>query len=470
MDNKKLLVIVSKTSGGQQDVRPIIEDVLKKHKVSYLYKAANKPTDVSRIIEKHGSLFKDVAVYGGDGSIIAALKALAGSSIRLLILPGGTANVLANHFNLPDDIIGILKLYIDNLYQLQRYDLAKTDNGLFAFDMHSGWWADAINDAPRSIKSKIGVLAYAVSGLKKVPSADKQDFEFIVDGKHKVVNGYSLTIANRPIQHIFGLDLFNRKHRSGIIHVAVLRRLSSFRLIAWVLGRRFFGRSFAGIFAMYSGHEVVLLTAAPKNLFDDSNIDLSLPFKITGFETSTNIIVPLTNSSRQSGVKHFITLGALWAIRLKERTRNLLSGSPDYTTSQLVPSLYVGGQYKKSAYKNFKKWGITGIVNMRMSTPKPAPSGFKILNLKTPDWTPPTIEDLQKGVDFMYKQKQAGGASYVHCRQGEGRGPTMAAAYLISEGLSAQEALDAIRKARPSAHPNKAQVKRLLEWQEHLQK
>lgn len=219
---------------------------------------------------------------------------------------------------------------------------------------------------------------------------------------------------------------------------------------------------------MYKGHEVVLENGAKEGLFDDSEVKLKLPLTITGFEAATKIITPLDESSHQSKLKHFSTMAVLWLTRVKERTRNLFTGNPNYATSQLTPNLYVGGQYKQSAYKKFKKWNVTGIVNMRQSTPKPAPEGFTILQLKTPDWNPPKIEDLQKGVDFMNQQKTNGGGNYVHCRQGEGRGPTMAAAYLISEGLTAEEAISAIKKSRPSARPNKSQIQRLIEWQKYL--
>lgn len=39
-EQKKLLVIVSETSGAQEDVRPMIESVLEKHGVGFVYKSA----------------------------------------------------------------------------------------------------------------------------------------------------------------------------------------------------------------------------------------------------------------------------------------------------------------------------------------------------------------------------------------------------------------------------------------------
>ena len=66
-EQKKLLVIVSKTSGAQDDVRQTLEKSLQEHSIGYVYKVAKKPADVTKVIKEHGSLFQDIAVYGGDG-------------------------------------------------------------------------------------------------------------------------------------------------------------------------------------------------------------------------------------------------------------------------------------------------------------------------------------------------------------------------------------------------------------------
>jgi protein-tyrosine phosphatase len=51
----------------------------------------------------------------------------------------------------------------------------------------------------------------------------------------------------------------------------------------------------------------------------------------------------------------------------------------------------------------------------------------------------------------------------VHCRQGLGRGPTMAMAYLIKTGLTFEEAYATIKKVRVFINPRPGQVARLKE-------
>jgi protein-tyrosine phosphatase len=55
----------------------------------------------------------------------------------------------------------------------------------------------------------------------------------------------------------------------------------------------------------------------------------------------------------------------------------------------------------------------------------------------------------------------AGKSVYVHCGAGVGRAATMAAAYLVSQGQSPEQAWAAIRKKRSFIKPSPAQVEQL---------
>ncbi|MCY3915485.1 MAG: dual specificity protein phosphatase [Chloroflexi bacterium] len=134
--------------------------------------------------------------------------------------------------------------------------------------------------------------------------------------------------------------------------------------------------------------------------------------------------------------------------------------------SEITPQLHVGGQHRRKGYKRLLKRGITAIVNMReekYSDEKKGIGGERHLHLPTIDHTPPSIEDLMRGVDFIRREiEQYHGKVYIHCRAGCGRAPSMAAAYLISTGMSRKEALKFIKKARPFISLNKIQ-KRVLD-------
>lgn len=151
-------------------------------------------------------------------------------------------------------------------------------------------------------------------------------------------------------------------------------------------------------------------------------------------------------------------------------TRRFITGMPELSKTAVTPQLYVGGQYRLRGLKTLKKWGITAVVNMRETSFKQASHAdwLDYLHLPTRDLNPPSIEMLDAGVAFIQRHVTNGGKVYVHCRWGEGRGPSMAAAYLISTGMTADHALGVIKKVRDFIRLTKAQIKRLEEYERYL--
>ena len=74
--------------------------------------------------------------------------------------------------------------------------------------------------------------------------------------------------------------------------------------------------------------------------------------------------------------------------------------------------------------------------------------------------------DLKRGAEFIATEINRGGKVYIHCAVGCGRAPTMAAAYLISTGLSPNDALKRIKKARPFVHLTRKQRAVLDDFEE----
>src|SRR5690606_6095984 len=96
-------------------------------------------------------------------------------------------------------------------------------------------------------------------------------------------------------------------------------------------------------------------------------------------------------------------------------------------------------------------------------------TGIKTLHLPTRDRNAQTVDDLQRGVQFIQQEVEAGGKVYIHCRAGVGRGPTMMIAYLMTIGYTVQESLDLIKKVRVFIQPTRAQMKRLYEFENIVQ-
>jgi predicted protein tyrosine phosphatase len=146
----------------------------------------------------------------------------------------------------------------------------------------------------------------------------------------------------------------------------------------------------------------------------------------------------------------------LW---FSERTTRIIVGVSPLRTGRVLPNLYVGGQPKSRGLPIMARRGISAVVDLRREYGD-AQHGLiyeKYLYLPTDDDQTPTLEELQGAAQFIGEYITARRGVYVHCANGVGRAPTTAAAYLISTGLSAEDAWKKIRQARPFIRPTKAQ-------------
>jgi atypical dual specificity phosphatase len=157
-----------------------------------------------------------------------------------------------------------------------------------------------------------------------------------------------------------------------------------------------------------------------------------------------------------------ITLPKTRISRLIDQSWRMLFGTPTEKRSRIWPHLYLGGQLYQRGTKTLRRWGVTGVISLRQSLPKQfIKSGFKLLHIPVKEHDSPSLEQLIQGVKFIEQEIDLGGTIYVHCLHGEGRGPTMVAAYLISQGFTVERALSHISSIRPFISPSKSQVDRL---------
>ena len=109
-----------------------------------------------------------VFVCGGDGTVMAAVTALAGGDTPLAILPAGTGNLLARNLELPlNDEEEALR--IGTAGRTRAIDVGAVDSpGDRKFAVMAGLGFDAamMRDAPEGLKKAVGWPAYVVSAAK----------------------------------------------------------------------------------------------------------------------------------------------------------------------------------------------------------------------------------------------------------------------------------------------------------------
>jgi hypothetical protein len=113
--------------------------------------------------------------------------------------------------------------------------------------------------------------------------------------------------------------------------------------------------------------------------------------------------------------------------------------------------------------------GIRAVVSL-LNIPSDASvyesAGFSYLCLPVPDGGAPTMEQAKEFVRFLGEQRAAGRPVAVHCEAGLGRTGTMLAAYLISDGASAAEAIRRVREVERVAVETARQIQFLEQYEQ----
>ncbi|MGH2558003.1 MAG: protein-tyrosine phosphatase family protein [Thermomicrobiales bacterium] len=116
---------------------------------------------------------------------------------------------------------------------------------------------------------------------------------------------------------------------------------------------------------------------------------------------------------------------------------------------------------------SLRSQGIGAVLSL---TEEPLPAeelarhGLDSLHIPIVDLQPPTPAQFREGLAFIDRLRMAGQPVAVHCLMGQGRTGSILAAYLIRDGLSAEEALAELRAACPGAVENAAQEAALAEF------
>lgn len=137
---------------------------------------------------------------------------------------------------------------------------------------------------------------------------------------------------------------------------------------------------------------------------------------------------------------------------------------------QITEHLYVGERLNPMDWYLLAGLGITVNINLmaeRQDTfSGSAPEAH--LWLPSSDWFGPGLEVLRTSCQFISMMIGNGRLVYVHCNAGIGRAPTVASAYMITQGLSMEKAMEHVKERRPMMKLNGPQRSNLeifeAEW------
>ncbi len=134
---------------------------------------------------------------------------------------------------------------------------------------------------------------------------------------------------------------------------------------------------------------------------------------------------------------------------------------------RITPNLMIGPQLNRRGWRVLQqRYGANAIINLRVEADDRergiVPDHY--LWLPTIDHTSPTVEQLQDAASFLAQHIHAGDVVYIHCAAGVGRAPMAAAAYLITQGYTVDEARAFIKARRPFINQSVNQRARLQQF------
>jgi atypical dual specificity phosphatase len=119
-----------------------------------------------------------------------------------------------------------------------------------------------------------------------------------------------------------------------------------------------------------------------------------------------------------------------------------------------------------------REQGIEMLISLTEEPPRRTwinEAGLFLIHIPVEDLTAPTQEQLDQSISAIRKAHERGWGVGVHCGAGLGRTGTILACYLITQGLSAKNAIARVRRLRPDSIENDEQERAVVDFAERWQ-
>jgi len=139
-----------------------------------------------------------VAVYGGDGTAMQAVRGLVGRDIPIGLIPGGTGNILAGNLRIPASPARAAAVVTRGV--TRRLDLGRVarEDGphYFAVNCGAGFDAQLMAGTSGPAKRRWGMGAYVAEAMRSLGEVTSVPHRITVDGEVIEANAATVMIAN----------------------------------------------------------------------------------------------------------------------------------------------------------------------------------------------------------------------------------------------------------------------------------
>ena len=232
-----------------------------------------------------------IVACGGDGTINEILNQIKEKEIKIAIVPIGSGNGIARHFNIPLDISKSLDLILKQNFT--NVDIGKVNESFFLGNVAFGLGADFIKNYQK-IKYQ-GLFGYIIAFVKTLLNIKEKHFIIDIDGERIATSPLILIVSNTNQQGYDFTVTPKAKTDDGLLDMAIIENLSNFKNIK-IIFKIIFGLKFYPGDMIYK--KISSLNITPhkpiKNIqIDGENLNTAdINFNIKLFKKKLQLISP----------------------------------------------------------------------------------------------------------------------------------------------------------------------------------
>lgn len=239
-----------------------------------------------------------IAVYGGDGTVLEVASQMSGTNIPLVILPGGTANVLSMELGIPRDqreaslLMGGVPTAVRPLDMGVLIGGKPDGSDLMFFHLGIGLESTLHDEADRDAKDRSGMFAYFTAALKSLTNPTSTHFRITIDGEVIETDGINLMITNFGSVGVPGIKLSHAVDVSdGVLDILNIKDANIGSLLSAAASAVTSGE-LAQVLEHWQGKEVIVESDPPQKLAIDGELIEGTKVHVKVLPQAIRVVVP----------------------------------------------------------------------------------------------------------------------------------------------------------------------------------
>lgn len=286
--------IINPASGKQEPVLDILNSVLRPKGIRWDVSVTQNDGDAKSFAKKAVAdpQYDAVAVYGGDGTISDAAVGCIGSDTPMMILPGGTSNLMASDLGIGTQTQHAVDILTNPGVAQKSLDTGIVNGDPFIYVISAGISAEVVLDTPRTVKNTTGPLGYYLSGLQKMSAPQEYTFTFTIDQQQHTERGVAMLVMNSA-QISLGLKVVDHASMDDGLFDVVLIRKGDIGAILEFLSRKVNSALPSRSISTWQAKKITIETDPEARLSVDDQARPMKPLDISLNPSSLPVLVPM---------------------------------------------------------------------------------------------------------------------------------------------------------------------------------